>query len=510
MKLTAYRNFFINLYFEIQYSMETHSDIPSDTQSNVLSLFSGCGGLDLGIANAGSESLDTNYSHSPFNFVWANDELEHACKTIASNFDKTLVTEESEYDQEKTVYCGDVRTVEFDTITDKNIDLILGGFPCQDFSILQGDEERQGVKVERGRLYLEYVRALAELQPKLFVAENVKGLVSANEGQAYKQILKDFQNLSSTWDDIEEELESKEDAEANITVTDDLSGYTILHSDVVDFSTLGVPQGRERLAIIGVRDDLIAELPPTTQLSEQINENLSSQNNLDSYPLSTIETFEGRTVSRVQQTYNTVMTEFEEYVGKLDSERATTYQNDVWPNYTFDVWDDYVWRNNLDTDDSHNKSAIDSTHRDLLDELGYWREPVSQKEFEDGSNEEMREQSHVLERLRHIPPGENYRMVEDTEHHVTGLMSNIYRRLDPLQPSTTVIASGGGGTWGYHYKRERGKLTNRERARIQTFPDNFSFTGTNAEVRKQIGNAVPPLGAKRIGEQVLTIFEHLK
>ena len=79
--------------------------------------------------------------------------------------------------------------------------------------------------------------------------------------------------------------------------------------------------------------------------------------------------------------------------------------------------------------------------------------------------------------------------------------SNIYRRLDRNKPSYTVIASGGGGTWGYHYEEPR-PLTNRERARLQGFPDDYVFVGNVREVRKQIGNAVPPLMAKTIAKKI--------
>ena len=105
--------------------------------------------------------------------------------------------------------------------------------------------------------------------------------------------------------------------------------------------------------------------------------------------------------------------------------------------------------------------------------------------------------------LKLIPPGGNYKDVP--QHKNKNWMSLIYKRLDPNQPSPTIVALGGGGTWGYHYAEPR-MLTNRERARIQTFPDNFIFEGTPSKVRMQIGNAVPPLGAKVIAEAV---FHHL-
>jgi DNA (cytosine-5)-methyltransferase 1 len=77
-------------------------------------------------------------------------------------------------------------------------------------------------------------------------------------------------------------------------------------------------------------------------------------------------------------------------------------------------------------------------------------------------------------------------------------------RLD--EPSKTIIAAGGGGTWGYHYPEPRA-LTNRERARLQSFPDNFIFKGSTTEVRRQIGNAVPPKGVEELAKALLPLFQ---
>jgi DNA (cytosine-5)-methyltransferase 1 len=86
------------------------------------------------------------------------------------------------------------------------------------------------------------------------------------------------------------------------------------------------------------------------------------------------------------------------------------------------------------------------------------------------------------------------------------MISHVYRRIDPEKPSMTLIAGGGGGTWGYHYPEPRA-LTNRERARLQSFPDDFVFEGKFGEIRRQIGNAVPPVGIIGIVNQLNNLFE---
>ena len=125
-------------------------------------------------------------------------------------------------------------------------------------------------------------------------------------------------------------------------------------------------------------------------------------------------------------------------------------------------------------------------------------------------NQELTRQSkQVVERLSHIKAGENAWTADLPDHlmlNVKGAkMSMIYKRLDPDKPSYTVTGSGGGGTHVYHWEENRA-LTNRERARIQTFPDDFEFVGSKQSVRKQIGMAVPVLGAKIILESILKTF----
>ncbi|NEP07683.1 MAG: DNA cytosine methyltransferase, partial [Okeania sp. SIO4D6] len=90
--------------------------------------------------------------------------------------------------------------------------------------------------------------------------------------------------------------------------------------------------------------------------------------------------------------------------------------------------------------------------------------------------------------------------------YIIGTISHVYRRIHPDKPSATIIAGGGGGTWGYHYPEPR-SLTNRERARLQTFPDDFIFAGSFTEIRRQIGNAVPPDGIVSIVESLIPLFK---
>lgn len=125
------------------------------------------------------------------------------------------------------------------------------------------------------------------------------------------------------------------------------------------------------------------------------------------------------------------------------------------------------------------------------------------------NNEPTRHSKNVVERLKYIKPGENAWSVEIPKNlrlNVKGTkLSQIYKRLDPDKPAYTITGSGGGGTHVYHWKEPRA-LTNRERARLQTFPDGYHFVGSKESVRKQIGMAVPVEGARIIFEAVLKTF----
>jgi len=199
-----------------------------------------------------------------------------------------------------------------------------------------------------------------------------------------------------------------------------------------------------------------------------------------------------------------------EYQGVEDetkTDEARRWKKSVWDNLTFDAVDDYLIANGIKkTDDAEVKKAFEE-HRKILERLGYYGRDVRGRKFEDGSNDIPNESSSVTERMKRIPPGMNHLAVAGTEWKVKAMMSNIYRRTDPLRPAFTVMAYGGGGTWSYHYERERSILTNRERARLQTFPDSYMFVGNRSQVRAQIGEAVPAQLGRKIAEIATLVLE---
>jgi len=142
-------------------------------------------------------------------------------------------------------------------------------------------------------------------------------------------------------------------------------------------------------------------------------------------------------------------------------------------------------------------------HRTVADALDADPLPDDAPNHERGQDSEQ-----VVERLKLIPPGMNYRVIPKSHPlAVKGLISHVYRRLDPDLPSYTMIAAGGGGTHGYHHLEPR-RLSNRERARLQSFPDSFVFEGGEtrsnyARVRRQVGNAVPPAGAQVVVQSIV-------
>lgn len=329
-------------------------------------LFCGPGGIAWGATNAQISNPDFRIVHQ-----WANDYDGDTCETYRKNICP---------DAPETVYHADIR--KFDLSQLAPIDALAFGFPCNDYSIVG---EQKGMDGTFGPLYSYGVKALKLFQPKWFLAENVGGLRTANEGKAFTKIL--------------EELAG--------------AGYKIT-PHLYKFEEYGIPQARHRLIIVGIRNDIDVEyhIPSTTPYKDA---------------------------------------------------------------------------------DNTCKTAIEVP-------------PIPDDAL---NNERTRQSEIVVKRLQHILPGQNAftaDLPEELQLNVTGAkISQIYKRLDPTKPAYTVTGSGGGGTHIYHWEEPRA-LTNRERARLQTFPDSYHFMGSKESVRKQIGMAVPCQGAKIIFEAILNSF----
>ena len=329
-------------------------------------LFCGPGGIACGATTADIGNPEYTIEHA-----WASDYDPETCNTYRHNICPN---------DPDTVICEDVRQLDLNNLP--AFDAFAFGFPCNDFSVVG---EQKGFDGKFGPLYQYGVEVLRIHRPQWFLAENVGGLSSANNGEALKVIIAALRQ----------------------------AGYRV-YPHLYKFEEYGIPQSRHRIIMVGIREDLPYEfLPPSTQ------------------------------------PYKTV--------------------------------------------DNSCKTAIEVP-------------PIPANAF---NNEATRQSAIVVERLKHIKPGENAWTSDLPEHLKLNVksakISQIYRRLDPAKPAYTVTGSGGGGTHIYHYEEPRA-LTNRERARLQTFPDTYQFLGSKESVRKQIGMAVPVRGAQIIFEAILKTF----
>ena len=167
------------------------------SSKQIVSLFAGAGGIDLGLIRSGHQ------------VIWANDFDLDSCETYAHNLGEHI-------------HCSDIKEVKSNSIPDS--DLIVGGFPCQGFSVAN---KFRSVEDKRNELYEEMLRIIQEKQPKWFIAENVSGILSLGGGEVFQMILGDFK----------------------------AAGYRVTHrlENMADF---GVAQKRKRVVILGTRSDL--------------------------------------------------------------------------------------------------------------------------------------------------------------------------------------------------------------------------------------------------------------
>ncbi len=461
------------------------------TKPIAVSLFSGAGGLDWGFHQVG------------FQTQIACEKLEGVAQTLAKNLGLELATPKTEdIGLRRIVINGDVREIDFASIRTKP-DVLFGGPPCQDFSMAQGSQ-RMGLNGGRGKLYVEFVRAVMFLQPKLFVFENVPGLVSANEKLAYSTILGDLTNLEQKRLEVLTR-DSHFHAPNNV-----VQGYNIIFKGVVDSARLGVPQTRKRLIIIGLRSDLAEMLKSAlSEIQSKLDHDINGKDMIFAkFPMTCLETFEGKPLVDLQTKYKNTIKAYKGILYGTSRPALENWRSDVWQQLKFKVKEDYFLANQITDVRRGEFTKAMEEHHNLLCELGWLNKPVASQKFEDNTNLLPKRSNNVAERMWRIPPNENYAFVNGTKWQVEGKeISFIYRKLSPLKPAPTVMAYGGGGTYGYHYERNRGQLTLREKARLQTFSDNFIFEGNATEKRAQIGEAVPPLLANRIANLIKKILD---
>lgn len=392
----------------------------------VISLFSGAGGMDLGFIQSG------------FNVIWANDVFPEAIETYRNNIGNHIVN-------------GDIRMISSNDIPD-DADVIIGGFPCQGFSIAN---KNRSMEDERNFLYKEMLRVIRDKKPKMFVAENVKGLLSISSGKVFEMIKKDFEEL----------------------------GYFV-DARLLNAAEYGVPQQRERLFIIGNRINNSITFPTKTHV-------LDSNKQLD-----------------LMEENLKVAVSTEDAIGWLSNIRC---QDE--PIHLSDK--EIIYQHNASTNvaDKFWGREYEVNQHELCDYLRYWRDKSSwttkkiDKYFgykhtaghwfrKDNNSGSIPKPSDWWELKKILKFDDKYDEV------VTKLVEKDIKFEQSLRvtnwdrPSDTITATSP----EIHINKMR-RLSVRECAILQTFPLDYQFYGNTINVMyKQIGNAVPVLLAKKIAD----------
>lgn len=332
-----------------------------------IELFAGAGGLALGMESAG------------FDVALLNEVDKQAVNTLKHNRPLWNVAE------------GDVAQLDFTRFKGK-IDFVSGGFPCQAFSYAGN---KQGFGDTRGTLFFEFARAVEEIRPRVFLAENVRGLLNHDNGRTLETIKHKIKEI----------------------------GYTLIDYNVLKAIYFKVPQKRERLFMVGVRNDLLESA-----------------------------------VFEWPSKYNRVMTL------KDALKKGELFDCDV-PQSS---GQNYPQR----------KKEILS----LVPSGGYWRD------LPEAIQKEYMKKSYFL----------------------GGGKTGMARRLSWDEPSLTLTCSPAQKQTERCHPEETRPLTVREYARIQTFPDNWTFSGSVTSQYKQIGNAVPVNLARAMANSLIALLNAIE
>lgn len=396
----------------------------------IVDLFSGAGGLTFGFYyRMKNGSFVRNRKNS---FVFANEFDKHAAKAFSQNYaDIQMLNCDI-----KTITEQQIRAL----IGNDPVDIIIGGPPCQSFSTV-GKRRFD----DKAKLYTEYIRFLSTIKPKMFLFENVKGMLSMRE-----QIADLDENGNERFDETGNLITKPgrlilDIIKENFSHIDDETGYTLVGQDVLDAVNYGVPQHRERVFLVGVRNDLLDrvrwEYPKLTH-----GENL--------IPYLTIKDAIGDLPALREG----------EAISKYDKPAQNEYQR--------------LLRGTTETLTIHYCGLHNEKMRTVI-------AAVPQGEGRHYINKLVDEKK-LPEFCR-----------------LTSGYANTYGRLVENRPCTTITNNmcTPSALRCIHYSQNR-ELSPREGARIQSFPDWYVFSGEKANVTTQIGNAVPPLLAIRIARQI--------
>lgn len=399
----------------------------------VVSLFCGAGGMDLGFKQAG------------FKILWANDFDKDAATTYKNNIGDHIVLD-------------DISKIKDEEIPE-NPDVIIGGFPCQGFSVAN---TKRSMKDERNFLYKEMLRIIKDKQPKVFVAENVKGLLSMEKGKVIDMIVKDFETI----------------------------GYKVNYK-VLNSADYGVPQTRERVIIIGNRIGVKNRFPKKThQLKDKAQQSLIPVEN-ELKPYITVEEAIGF-LSDVKITNNKLIVNGREIYNHI----ASTNVSDKFWGRKYDVNQqeicDYLrsWRNNSEW----TTKKIDD-HFGYRHTAGHW----FRKDNNSGSIPNP-DDWWELKKILKFDDKFDKQVTELEEKEI--VFEQSLRITNWNRPSDTITATSP----EIHVNKKR-RLSARECAIIQTFPDDFIFYGSLSSMYRQIGNAVPVLLAKKIAECIMKMIK---
>lgn len=400
----------------------------------VLDLFSGCGGFSNG-------------------FIKQNFTIKGAIE-----FDKEIALTYQKNHPDTKIFIGDIRKLNIEEVKNElgDIDVIIGGPPCQGFSIAG----KRDINDQRNTLPLEFIKYVEYFNPKIFVMENVKGLVSMDKGRVLKHFLEQFEAI----------------------------GYKVKYK-VLNCSDYEVPQIRERIFIVGVRNDTLLDFsfPEKSERIITLGEAIGDIEQIGSFE----ET----------QQYNHDM------YFPVDKK---TYELLGEGNFLCDLrhGENHVhsWEISLKGECSPKEISILNAISENRRKKKYGNKdgnPLSIEDIKELTNyDDISSEIKNLIRMEYLEEIDGKYDIHDRKINI-GL--RIFDRNKPVNTITTL--SGANSSYA-HYSQPR-NFTVREVARLQTFDDNFIFYGNISSQYRQVGNAVPPKMAEKIAEQVKKILDNI-